>query len=65
VPSDAEAALSAVKARAAGEVSRERLTVTLNKVYRADTAGYVSAYCDGGYNDRVQLLVGPEDPPAT
>jgi hypothetical protein len=49
-------------AKAAG-VGAERTFARLNTVYHADVPGYLCAYFAGGYNDVVELLVGPEDPP--
>jgi plasmid stabilization system protein ParE len=41
-----------------------RSKLVLNRVYRAEWTGYVSFYFDGtGRMDRVQVLVGNEDPP--
>jgi hypothetical protein len=63
---DLEAALKDLHDRAAGDGARhERVEVKLNQVYRADMTGYVSAFFVGGYTDKLELLVGPEDPPTS
>jgi hypothetical protein len=53
---------TALETAAAG-IAAPRLRASLDKIYRAERTGYVSLYFDGGYTDRVKLLVGPEDPP--
>lgn len=50
---------------AAAGIDVPRVRASLDKVYRAERTGYVSLYFDGGYTDRVKLLVGPEDPPGS
>lgn len=57
-------AMAALNAQA-GEagIARERSEVELNTVYQAETTGYVCVYYRGGFTDKVELLVGTQDPP--
>ena len=57
-------AVEAAKALADGSsVDQPRWTPEWNKVYRADGLVLVVAWMYSGRNDRVDLLVGPADPP--
>jgi hypothetical protein len=60
----AETALKGVQGAAiAAGVHRPRFKAERNKVYQAEATGYVSLYFQGGFTDRIEILVGPEDPP--
>jgi hypothetical protein len=55
---------SQLKALLAGDAGRmERQHVPLGEVRRAEQLGFVAAWFEGGWNDRVLLRVGWSDPP--
>ena len=48
---------------ASAGVGRPRFDAKFNEVYQAGTTGYLSLYFTGGRTDRIEILVGPNDPP--
>lgn len=62
---EAERALRALVSRLeGGAMPPPRTKVEFNKVYQAETLGYVAAFFDGGRTDKVSVLIGAENPPA-
>lgn len=60
----ADGALAALGERAAAAgVGLPRSRPDFGTVHRAEATGYVSAYFVGGWNDKLRLLVGWDDPP--
>lgn len=59
---EAESALYKLQAALRGERAAP-WPVTLNHVYQADVPGYVSVWFDSGRTDKIDILVGDEDPP--
>jgi hypothetical protein len=46
-----------------GAAQQPREMARLNQVYHSPFTGYVALFFTGGYTDRVQLLMGPTNPP--
>lgn len=60
----AAATLSGLQTAAADAgVQGMRFEPDFNVVYHADVAGYLAVFNDGGFTDRIELLVGSDDPP--